>query len=199
MNSRYALITLLSCATILLFSPTTVRAQYAPQGISPLTATPGVSMPAEQGQIHIGVGLAYNSHVEDPGIGAGIWYQISEMISAGAQFTYFLIESREGASESIYTIDVMGAYPLMESESGLVLSAIAGLNALFYSFSIDNCDSGGIFGDICDESFSDVGLNAGGMVLYPLGSLSVFGQLFVVGLGGESSGVQLGGGVAFGL
>lgn len=199
MKSRYAYISLLSCAALLFLTQPNASAQNATQDLSALTATPGVSMPAEQGQIYIGAGLAYNSHVEEPGIGVGLWYQVTPMIAAGAQVNYWFIESIEGVSQSVISVDVLGAYPLVEAQSGMVLSAIAGLNILRWSYEIDNCDGGGIFGQVCDQSATDVGLDAGGMVLYPLGGLSVFAQVFVVGLGGDSNGVQLGGGVSFAL
>lgn len=199
MKSRYAFISLLSCAVLFLFSPTDTAAQSASQDVSALTATPGVTMPAEKGQIYIGVGLAFNTHVEDPGIGAGVWYQVTPMIAAGVQGNYWLIESIDGVSQSIISFDFLGSYPLMESESGMVISAIAGINFLRWSYSVDNCNDGGFLGDLCDQSASDVGLDAGGMILYPIGGLSIFGQVYVVGLGGDSSGVQLGGGVAFAL
>lgn len=199
MKMRNAFLSALLCAALLLITPTGVSGQVASQNISTLTATPGVTMPAEQGLIYIGVGAAYNSHVEEPGLGAGVWYQVTPMIAAGAQVNYWFIEDVEGVSQSIISFDVLGAYPLMESESGLVLSAIAGLNVLRWSYEIDNCSGGGLFGELCDQSATDVGLDAGGMVLYPLGSLSVFGQVYVVGLGDDSSGVQIGGGVAFTL
>ncbi|NNF03684.1 MAG: hypothetical protein HKN17_04380 [Rhodothermales bacterium] len=200
MKSRYAFISLLSCAVLLLFSPANADAQSASQDITALTATPGVNnMPAEKGQIYVGVGLAFNTHVEDPGIGAGFWYQVTPMIAAGVQGNYWLIESIDGVSQSIISFDFLGSYPLMEMENGMVLSAIAGLNFLRWSYKIDNCDGGGFLGDLCDQSASDVGLDAGGMIVYPLGSVSIFVQVFVVGLGGDSSGGQFGGGVAFGL
>lgn len=188
----------LQCAIALLtlafLMPTAATAQMANTSQTSLTATPSLTMPAvaDVGQISIVGGLDYSTHVEDPGFSVGLWYQIMEMIGANATFTYYFTE----ADFTIWTLDFMGRYAVVQSDDGPTIFVTGGINYLSWSFDFDN-EFCGSFGISCGStSASDVGLNAGGMIVWGMGAVDLFGKAHIVGLGGDSSGLAFGAGAS---
>jgi len=164
-----------------------------------LTASPSLLLnpphvPAV-GEMMAGAGLKYSTHVEDPGLYVLFGYQIAEMIGAYMNFSYFFT----GSDYTIWTLDFMGRYPVVMSDTGPVIYVTAGLNYLSWSFDYDD-EFCGVFGIVCpDASASDVGLNGGGLVEWAMNGFKLIVQANLVGLGGDSSGLEIGAAAAIGL
>jgi hypothetical protein len=190
---------IIALLAVMLWSVSPAQAQMAntdQQNQSALTASPSLILnpPPPVGQFSVLAGLSLNTHVEKLGFNVGGKYQITDMIAGMVMFTYFFLSDVPGGSQSAWSLDFNGLYPVYEVEGGMIVYAMAGLNYLNWSWSSDYCDGGSIFGISCDWSVSDIGLNAGGMLVYPLGGFNVFATAAIVGLGGGSSGLNIGAG-----
>lgn len=145
-----------------------------------------------QGNPSVHGGFAFSTHVSDIGLMVGGYFPVFEEIKAGGEFTYYLTDDAGAVDFTLWTLNLNGAYPLIADETGLAVSAIAGLNILRWSGSYNGAFSGLI--DF-ETSGTDIGLNAGAIVEYPVGPVNVFGKAHAV-IGGGSSGLVFGGGVS---
>lgn len=140
----------------------------------------------------IHVGGAYSTHVEEPGIMVGGYVPVAGVIQAGGEFTWFFVEDAGATSFNLFTIDINGRYPVLQSENGgPTVEVIAGLNILRWSGDYGDSTPGFDFA----TSSTDIGLNAGATAGYDLGPVGLFGKVHAV-IGGDSNGVNFGVGVS---
>lgn len=142
-------------------------------------------------------GLKYSTHVEAIGITVGGDLPVANKIRAGGDFNYYIPGDEGGASVTVWTINVNGYYEVLTSDS-MTIHALAGINYLNWSYDNSYCDSF-FFGLSCDTTFTDTGLNLGGLAEFGTGNVGFFGTVQIVGLGGDSNGLVIGGGVSYGL
>lgn len=136
-------------------------------------------------------GLAFSSHVEDIGVMVGAYVPVVDKIKAGGDFTYYFTDDVGAANFTLWTINLNARYAIID-----MIDVFAGLNILRWK---GEYDFG--FGFQKNQGFSsslsatDIGINAGGIIEYPIGGFNVFGKANVV-LGGDSSGLVVGGGLS---
>ncbi|MCC5927152.1 MAG: outer membrane beta-barrel protein [Bacteroidetes bacterium] len=149
---------------------------------------------SQEGDISVGIGLAYGFDLEEPAIGLGGVYTINEQFRAAVDLHYYLI-----ASENFGGVDIdynvwelnMNAHYMFVNDETKTLYALGGINY----FRIKVSASEGAFN--ISESDSEVGLNLGGGAEYNLGNFRLYGELkFSLG---DASQMFLGAGVRFGI
>ncbi len=152
-----------------------------------------------QGETKIRGGLKYNTHIEAIGISVGGDMPVADMIRVGGDFNYYLPGDEGGISTTVWTININGYYVVMENGS-MTIHALAGINYLNWSYDSDFCDDifGG-FSSFCDLSFTNTGINIGGLAEFGTGNIGFFGTVQLVGITGGSSGLAVGGGVSMAL
>ena len=111
----------------------------------------------EQGLIRATGGLAYGTEVEELGINIGGEYLITDVISGGANFTYFF--TPENITWTEFNID--GKYYFLTD--GPYVYGLAGIGIVSYKVDVD-------FGPFGSSSVSDsaTGLNIGAGAIFPL-------------------------------
>lgn len=115
---------------------------------------------------------------------------VAGVVQAGGDFTYYLVSDEFDENPKIWTLDLNGRYPVLSATNGgPQIFVIAGVNILRWS--VDAPESPGFE---FETSATDIGVNAGGVVEYNVGSFGIFGKAHAV-IGGGSDGFVLGGGV----
>jgi hypothetical protein len=162
-----------------------------------LLLIPAIAVAQNGASTAVHAGIAYSTHVEDIGVMAGGYFPIMEKIKVGGEFTYYFTDDAGATNFTLWTLDLNGRYAILDGGAdGPSIDVLAGLNILRwkgeYDFSFVAKGQGGFDGSI---SATDVGLNAGGIVEYPLGGVSLFGKAHAV-IGGDSSGIVVGSSVS---
>jgi hypothetical protein len=143
-----------------------------------------VQMSSAQG-VQLQGGILYGSDNVDLGVKLGATLPVAETVKAGGNFVIYF----PGNDLSVWSLNG-NAYYAIPMDSGIGLSAFAGLN--YTSFSFDNEVLQG-FG--VDASSSNIGLNLGGMAEFGDGPLGFYVDAkIVIGDGGR---FEFGGGATF--
>ena len=150
---------------------------------------------AQDGGTKLRGALKYSGHVEAIGIGVGADLPVADKIRAGGDFNYYLPGDEFGISVTAWSINANGYYEVMVNDS-MTIHALAGINILNFSYGSDFCDQFGNLGISCDDTFTDIGLNIGGLAEFGSGNIGFFGTLQFVGIGGDSDGLVIGGGIS---
>ena len=152
---------------------------------------------AQDGGTKLRGGVKFNGHVEAIGIGVGADMPVADLIRVGGDFNFYFpgdenIFGVGNISTTIWTINVNGYYELLTNDS-MTVHGLAGINYL--NFTYDNV-AGCSF---CNDTFTDIGLNLGGLAEFGTGNIGFFGTVQIVGLGGDSNGFVVGGGATMTL
>lgn len=149
---------------------------------------------SEEGDITLGVGLAYGFDIEEPAIGLGGVYTINEQFRGAVDLHYYLVSSDTfGGVEFDYSVWELNfnAHYMFVNDEDKTLYALGGIN--YFRVKVSASDEGFSFSD----SDSEVGLNIGGGAEYDLGNFRVYGELkFTLG---DASQMFIGAGVRFGI
>ena len=78
----------------------------------------------------------------------------------------------------------------------MTIHALAGINILNFIYDSGFCDNFSGLGLSCDDTFTNIGLNLGGLAEFGSGSIGFFGTLQFVGIGGDCDGLVIGGGIS---
>ncbi len=144
-------------------------------------------------QVKVGIGLAFASGIgafgsvadNDFGIRVDGYYPIRPLIRVGGDFTFYFPKSEGDFTLTVWELNFNGNYLFLQ-EDELTLYGLAGINITGLNFS-----NGG------SESDSEVGLNLGAGVEYPLNFANLFGEFKFSGIGGDADQFVLGGGLRF--
>lgn len=158
----------------------------------------------EEGDIKLGVGLAFGSGVgafgsldNDIGIRVDGYYAITPEIRAGADFTFYFPKSEGDVDLTVWELNFNGNYIFLD-EDGLLVYALAGINITGISIDVPSVDTGfGTFGGSSSES--EFGLNLGGGLEYALDFADLFAEAKLGNLGGNADQFALGVGLRFPL
>lgn len=148
----------------------------------------------ETENIRVGVGLAFGSGVgsgsldNDLGVRIDGYYPVNPQIRAGGDFTFYFPKSEGGVDFTVWELNFNGNYIFLE-ENELRLYGLAGINITGLNVSF-NGES---------DSDSEIGLNLGGGVEYPLDFADLFGELKFGGIGGDADQFVIGAGFRFNL
>ncbi|MEQ8525712.1 hypothetical protein [Gracilimonas sp.] len=133
-------------------------------------------------QISVGGALMYGSEVEQIGLRVDGSYAINEDIDLNANLGFYLPDKTDlGNGNEItvtyYEFNLNGHYSLYsDDETGFSAFALAGINVLGFN---SNASGPNVSGS---DSDSELGLNIGGGVSYPLSFGNLFGELkYVIG------------------
>lgn len=158
----------------------------------------------EEGDIKLGVGLAFGSGVgafgsldNDIGIRVDGYYTITPEIRAGADFTFYFPKSEGDVDLTVWELNFNGNYIFVD-EDGFMAYGIAGLNITGLTVDVPSVDTGfGTFGGSSSES--EFGLNLGAGLEYALDFADLFAEAKLGNLGGNADQFALGVGLRFGL
>jgi len=155
----------------------------------------------EEGDIKLGVGLAFGSGVgfagldNDLGIRVDGYYAVTPEIRAGADFTFYFPKSEGDVDLTVWELNFNGNYIFLD-EDGLLVYALAGINITGISIDVPSVDTGfGTFGGSSSES--EFGLNLGGGLEYALDFADLFAEAKLGNLGGNADQFALGVGLRF--
>lgn len=157
----------------------------------------------EEGDIKLGVGLAFGSGVgfagldNDLGIRVDGYYAVTPEIRAGADFTFYFPKSEGDVDLTVWELNFNGNYIFLD-EDGLLVYALAGINITGISIDVPSVNTGfGTFGG--SSSDSEFGLNLGGGLEYALDFADLFAEAKLGNLGGNADQFALGVGLRFPL
>ena len=157
----------------------------------------------EEGDIKLGVGLAFGSGVgfagldNDLGIRVDGYYAVTPEIRAGADFTFYFPKSEGDVDLTVWELNFNGNYIFLD-EDGLLVYALAGINITGISIDVPSVNTGfGTFGG--SSSDSEFGLNLGGGLEYALDFADLFAEAKLGNLGGNADQFALGAGLRFPL
>ncbi|SRR6056297_76179 len=157
----------------------------------------------EEGDIKLGVGLAFGSGVgfagldNDLGIRVDGYYAVTPEIRAGADFTFYFPKSEGDVDLTVWELNFNGNYIFLD-EDGLMVYALAGINITGITIDVPSVDTGfGTFGGSSSES--EFGLNLGGGLEYALDFADLFAEAKLGNLGGNADQFALGVGLRFPL
>jgi len=155
----------------------------------------------EEGDIKLGVGLAFGSGVgfagldNDLGIRVDGYYAVTPEIRAGADFTFYFPKSEGDVDLTVWELNFNGNYIFLD-EDGLMVYALAGINITGITIDVPSVDTGfGTFGGSSSES--EFGLNLGGGLEYALDFADLFAEAKLGNLGGNADQFALGVGLRF--
>lgn len=166
------------------------------------TAHAQVEGSIQEGDIKLGVGLAFGSGVgyggldNDLGIRADGYYAITPEIRAGADFTFYFPKSEGEVDLTVWELNFNGNYVFLD-EDGLILYGLGGINITGVTVDVPSQSFGGQTFGGGSSSDSEFGLNLGGGAEYALDFADLFGELKLSGLGGDADQFVLGVGLRF--
>lgn len=147
----------------------------------------------ESDEFKVGVGLVFGSGIggfnsldNDLGIRVDGYYPINPDIRVGGDFVFYFPKSDSGVDMTVWELNFNGNYIFLQ-EDELTLYGLAGINITGISISSDNFS----------DSDSEIGLNLGAGVEYPLDFADLFGEFKFGGIGGDADQFVLGGGLRF--
>ncbi|MFO7799768.1 outer membrane beta-barrel protein [Rhodohalobacter sp.] len=165
------------------------------------TASAQTEGSVQEGDIKLGVGLAFGSGVgfasldNDLGIRVDGYYAINSDIRAGADFTFYFPKSEGEVDVNVWELNLNGNYIFID-EDDLLVYGLGGINITGISVDTPTVSSGGqTFGG--SSSDSEIGLNLGGGIEYALDFADLFGEIKLGGLGGDADQFVLGAGLRF--
>lgn len=135
------------------------------------------SFAQKQGDITVGAGVTYGFEVEEMGIQLNGNYAINEKMRIGADFIYWLTESSDYYSVTMWEFNANFHY-IFYNEKGLILYGMGTLGLHTASVKVDHPLVGS-----STSSDSEIGLGLGGGLEYNLGSVKLFAEprLFISG------------------
>ena len=158
----------------------------------------------EEGDIKLGVGLAFGSGVgfagldNDLGIRVDGYYAVTPEIRAGADFTFYFPKSEGNVDLTVWELNFNGNYIFLD-EDGLLAYGIAGINITGVTVDIPSQNIGGFQVGGGSSSESEFGLNLGAGLEYALDFADLFAEAKLGNLGGNADQFALGVGLRFGI
>lgn len=157
----------------------------------------------EEGDIKLGVGLAFGSGVgafgsldNDIGIRVDGYYAITPEIRAGADFTFYFPKSEGDVDLTVWELNFNGNYIFVD-EDGFMAYGIAGINITGLTVDVPSQDFGGVQFGGGSTSESEFGLNLGAGLEYALDFADLFAEAKLGNLGGNADQFALGVGLRF--